>query len=125
MDHAAVQRWLDNYVQAWKTYDSQMIAGLFSEDATYYYSPYAEPLRGRDAIAADWLKNPDAPNSWQAQYHPIMIDGNTAVTNGRSTYFEADGKTVNREFDNIFLLRFDEDGRCREFTEWYMEKPTK
>ena len=125
MDHAAVQQWLDKYVEAWKTYDPQAIGDLFSRDALYSYSPYADPLKGRDAIVADWLKNPDAPDRWQAQYRPLMIDGNRAVANGRSIYFEADGKTINREFDNIFLLRFDEDGRCQEFTEWYMEKRKK
>lgn len=123
MDHAAVQQWLDNYVEAWKTYDEQQIAALFSAEATYSYGPYHQPLRGRDAIIADWLVNPDPPNSFKASYRPLAVEGNTAVANGRSTYFEADGKTLKREFDNIFLLRFDQAGRCTEFAEWFMEKP--
>jgi hypothetical protein len=24
---------------------------------------------------------------------------------------------------NLFVLAFDDDGRCREFTEWYMKHP--
>lgn len=123
MDHAAVQRWLDNYVQAWTTYDPQMIAGLFTEDSLYYYSPYGDPVRGRKAIVANWLEHRDAPNTYQAHYRPLVVEGNTAIANGRSTYFEADGRTVSREYDNLFLLRFDEEGRCREFVEWLMEKP--
>jgi hypothetical protein len=27
------------------------------------------------------------------------------------------------EYDNLFLLRFDADGRCQEYREWYMQKP--
>lgn len=123
MDHAAVQKWLDNYVEAWKSYDEEKIVALFSQDAQYYYGPYRQPLRGRDAIIADWLVNPDPPNSFTASYRPLVVEGNTAVANGRSTYFEADGQTLKREFDNIFLLRFDQAGRCTEFTEWFMEKP--
>jgi hypothetical protein len=123
MDHAAVQRWLDQYVQAWKTYDPQLIGDLFSETAAYYFGPYHKPVTGRDAIVANWLENRDAPGTYQAQYRPLVVEGNTAVVNGRSTYFKPDGKTFLREFDNIFLLRFDDDGRCTEFVEWFMEKP--
>lgn len=25
--------------------------------------------------------------------------------------------------DNCFVIRFDPDGRCIEFTEWFMERP--
>jgi hypothetical protein len=122
MDHAAVQRWLDNYVQAWKTYDPQQIGDLFSEDAAYS-SPYYEPTKGRSAIVAEWLARRDAPGTYAAHYFPLVVEGNTAVANGRSTYFEPDGKTFRTEFDNIFLLRLDDSGRCREFKEWYIQKP--
>ncbi len=123
MDHASVQQWLDNYVEAWQTYDPQKIAELFTEDSTYYYSPYGDPVRGRDAVVANWIEYRDQPNTYKAHYRPLVVEGSTAVVNGRSTYFEPDGKTFSREYDNIFLLRFDEDGRCREFVEWFMEKP--
>jgi hypothetical protein len=52
-----------------------------------------------------------------------MIEGNRAVTNGRSRYFEQDGSTLRAEWDNIFVLRFDGQGRCMEYKEWYMERP--
>lgn len=123
MDHAAVQRWLDKYVEAWKSYDPQAIGELFSDDAAYYHSPYGEPVRGRAAIVANWLEDRDTTGTYTAKYQPIVVEGDTAIANGRSTYFEADGKTFEREYDNIFRLRFDDEGRCREFTEWYMEKP--
>ena len=125
MDHASVQRWLDNYVEAWRTYDELKINALFSEDARYFYSPYGDPVIGRSAIVANWLENRDAPGTYQAQYRPLVVEGNTAVANGRSTYYEPDGKTYLREYDNIFLLRFDDSGRCTEFTEWFMQKPAE
>ena len=65
-----VQRWLDGYVDAWRTYDPASIAALFADDATYAYQPYREPLRGRDAIVASWLESPDAAGSWEARYEP-------------------------------------------------------
>jgi len=118
--HASVQKWLDDYVNAWKTYDPAAIGALFSKDAGYRYNPYDEPVRGRDTIVLNWLENRDAPDTYSGQYHPIAVDGNVAVANGQSLYYEADGKTLHRQFDNIFVLRFDDDGLCEDFCEWFM-----
>ena len=117
MTAADVQRWLDAYVAAWRTYDRDAIAALFSADASYAYHPYDEPLRGRDAIVANWLDEPDDPGSWEASYRPLMLDGDRAVATGESRY--ADGEV----FSNLWVLRFDDDGRCSEFVEWFMLQP--
>jgi hypothetical protein len=121
IDTQSVQKWLDDYVSAWKSYDKAAIAALFTENAAYRYNPYDQPIRGRDAIIAQWLDNPDAPNTFAAEYHPLAINGNLAVTNGHSIYYQADGKTIVRQFDNIFVLKFDGSGRCEDFCEWYMQ----
>lgn len=58
MDRNGAQAWLDRYAAAWRSYDRDEIAALFSEDATYryhVYDPENETLRGRDAIVEDWL----------------------------------------------------------------------
>lgn len=121
---ATVAAWLDAYSDAWRTYDPAAIGNLFSTDAIYLYSPWSEPLRGRDAIVASWLEHPDAPpGSYAGSYEPIAVTGDVAVARGRSRYLEADGTTLRTEFANVFVLRFDADGRCSEFCEWYMERP--
>jgi ketosteroid isomerase-like protein len=119
-DQGSVRKWLSDYVSAWKSYDPAAIGALFSEDATYRYSPFDEPMRGREAIVASWLENRDAPDTYSAEYQPIAVDGDTAVSHGRSLYYDADGKVI-RQFDNIFVMRFAEDGRCADFCEWYMQ----
>src|SRR5918997_1137393 len=55
MQRGDVDRWLADYVEAWRTYERARIAALFSADAEYRYHPYDEPLRGRDAIVRAWL----------------------------------------------------------------------
>lgn len=119
----AVEAWLRQYVEAWKSYDPQTIGDLFTEDARYFYGPYDAPLEGRAAIIASWLADRDKPGTYTGEYHLLMAEGNRVVTNGRSTYFGDDGKTPIREYDNIFVLEFDDRGRCRLFREWYMGKP--
>jgi uncharacterized protein (TIGR02246 family) len=120
-DRATVAAWLDAYVAAWKSYDPAAVGALFAEDATYAYHPWDEPLRGRTAIVTDWLANQDPPGSFEAAYEPLAVDGDLAVATGRSRYLAPDGSLV-REYWNCFVLRLDADGRCREFTEWYMKR---
>jgi hypothetical protein len=116
-----VQRWLDAYVDAWRSYDPAAIAALFSDDASYAYQPYREPVRGRDAIVADWLESPDLAGSWDASYEAYAADGERAVAVGQSKYFE-NGMLASLYY-NVWLLRFDADGRCTEFIEYWREHP--
>ena len=117
----ALQAWLDAYVAAWRSYDAAAIGALFTEDACYAYHPWDsgdEMVRGRAAIVASWLEHPDEPGSWEAAYRPGLIDGDRATAVGVTRY-HSDGNV----FDNLWELRF-AGGRCAEFVEWYMQRPT-
>jgi hypothetical protein len=124
MDAAGVDRWLDAYVEAWKSYDREAIAALYAEDAECRYHPYDDPIRGRDAIVDSWFgvgetaPSQDREGTYHASYRPVAIDGDLAVVVGVSTY--ADPPAT---YDNCWLIRFDSEGRCREFTEWFMARP--
>lgn len=131
MDVESAQDWLDRYVAAWLSYDPDDVAALFSEDIAYRYHPYDEPIVGREAVVAAWLaedgqdgsSSRDAPGTYEARYSPIAIDGDTVVATGSSRYRDdADGPVV-RIYENCFILRFDGNGRCREFTEYYIRRP--
>ena len=86
-----VQRWLDGYVDAWRSNDPEAIGALFAPDATYRFQPYGDPVVGREAIVANWLEDPDEPGSWQARYEPYAVDGDRAVAIGESRYVQPDG----------------------------------
>ncbi len=113
----AVDRWLERYVTAWKSGDREAIGDLFAEDATYRYHPWDEPVRRRDAIVESWFEDPDEPGTFEASYETYAVDGDHAVATGTSTYARGD------VYDNVFLLRFDGDGRCADFAEWFMKRP--
>jgi ketosteroid isomerase-like protein len=117
MTHDAVQAWLDAYIAAWRGYDPDAIADLFAENATYAYQPWATAVEGREAIVAAWLSEQDEPGSWDAEYRPLLVAGDQAVVVGDTRYVNE------QDFANLFLLTFDDDGRCSTFIEWYMPKP--
>jgi ketosteroid isomerase-like protein len=130
VDRNEVDRWLDAYVEAWKSYDREQVAALFSADVAYRYHSYDEPVRGRDEVVRSWLgedepagaSSRDAAGTYDATYRTVAVDGDVAVATGSSSYRNAPGEPVSRIFDNCFVMRFDADGRCREFTEWYVER---
>jgi ketosteroid isomerase-like protein len=131
MERADVQRWLNAYVEAWRAYDRDRIAALFADEIEYRYNPYDEPVRGRDAVVESWLgegdhkgaSTRDEEGTYDAAYEPVAVDGEVAVAIGISTYLSEPGGRVEKVYDNCFVMRFDADGRCREFTEWYMKRP--
>jgi ketosteroid isomerase-like protein len=131
MDHTTVQRWLDRYVEAWRSYEPGSIGELFSDDVEYRYHPYDEPVVGREAVVRSWLgessepdaSTRDAPGTFEACYAPVAVDGDTAVATGTSSYRDEPGGPYTQVFHTCFVLRFDQDGRCREFTEFYVRQP--
>jgi ketosteroid isomerase-like protein len=131
MDHDAAQDWLNRYVDAWISYDRAAIAGLFSQDVAYRYHPYDEPVVGRDTVVASWLgetesadaSTRDTPGTYEAAYTPVAVDGDTVVATGTSRYRDEPGGPVVRSYENCFVMRFDGEGRCREFTEYYLRRP--
>ena len=120
LDRAGFQRWLDGYVEAWKSYDPERIGALFSEGAEYRHHPKDEPIKGREAIVADWLEDPYEAGRYDGHYEPLAIEGENHVASGWSRDFDGDGKLVD-EYWNVYLCRFDADGRCTSFTEWWIQ----
>ncbi len=131
MDHETAHEWLQRYIHAWISYDPGDISALFSDDIVYRYHPYDEPIVGRTAVVASWLgedsadgaSSRDEPGTYDAEYAPVAVDGDTVVATGMSRYREVPDGPVVRTYDNCFVMRFDAEGRCREFTEYYMRRP--
>ncbi len=132
MDHDSAQAWLDAYVEAWRTYEPDRIRALFSDDVAYRYHPYDEPVVGADAVVASWLgesdadgaSTRDAPGSFDARFAPVAVDGDTVVASGVTSYRQVPDGPVERVYDNCFLMKFDGEGRCRDFTEFYVRRPS-
>ena len=116
MDRADVDAWLERYAAAWRSNDADEIGRLFSEGCQYRYQPSSEPVVGRDAIVNSWLEEGDEPGTFDASYSCWAVDGDRAVATGWSCYTVPEPKV----YDNVFLLAFDGNGQCAEFTELYL-----
>lgn len=115
MDRDAVQRWVDRYEGAWRTPGTDELGRLFADDATYRVSPWARPVEGLAAIAALWedeREGPDEPFTMASEV--VAVDGDTAVVRLAVDYLRPGGT----RWRDLWVLRFDADGRCVAFEEW-------
>ncbi|MDE0547098.1 nuclear transport factor 2 family protein [Microbacterium sp. C7(2022)] len=111
------QRFLDGYLDAWRTNDGDSIRALFTEDATYRGSArHLDPATGIDAIVALWDEERDAPETWSYSGGVDLETPGHAVIRGTTTY--TDGVKAGA-YANVWLVRFDESGKACEFQDWW------
>ena len=66
----------------------------------------------------------DRPGTYRGDYRPLLMQNETVIAVGTSRYYTDDTRgTLDREYHNLWVLRFAGDGRCGSFTEWYMRVP--
>jgi ketosteroid isomerase-like protein len=112
--------WVDRYVTAWRSNDSEDIGSLFTEDARYYTAPFREPWVGRDVIVAGWIDRKDEPGQWEFRHEILGADGDVGFVRGWTRYAPTD-QEPQTDYSNLWIIRLEPDGRCSEFTEWWME----
>ncbi|HEY0374307.1 MAG TPA: nuclear transport factor 2 family protein [Amnibacterium sp.] len=115
--HELAEDWVRRYERAWATNDPDDVRALFAPDGEYRFHPWDEPVVGHDAIVTAWLDAQDTADDHTFTWSVVAVDGPTAVVQGRTTYTDGD------VYDNLWVLRFADDGRAASFTEWYMEPP--
>jgi uncharacterized protein (TIGR02246 family) len=113
-----LRSWIEGYVRAWNSNDPAEIGALFTEDAAYYTEPYSAPWRGRDEIVRQWLDRRDEPGEAEFRWQPLTVAPDVAVVQGETLY-----RTPPHTYSNLWVIRLDAEGRCSEFTEWWMRHP--
>jgi hypothetical protein len=113
-----LEEWVEGYQRAWNSNDPEQIGALFTDDARYYTEPFATPWRGRPAIVDAWLDRKDEPGQASFDWQPLVITPDVSVVVGTTTY-----RDPPKVYSNLWVIRLDPEGRCREFTEWWMLHP--
>lgn len=109
--------WMDAYLAAWTSNDPVLIAALFSSDAVYDPQTADGELHGHAEILEWWRAIDDDPDNWDFEWLPLVETDEVAVVTGTTRYFDPEAS-----YRNLFVIKFDEDDLCRDFTEWYIEE---
>jgi ketosteroid isomerase-like protein len=113
MDRIGFEAWIGAYERAWRTAGVEALKELFTEDATYRMSPYAEPVRGLEAIGALWEREREGPGErFEMSYEVVAVDGETGVARIEVAYGSG------AAYRDLWVVRFAANGRCPAFEEW-------
>jgi catechol 2,3-dioxygenase-like lactoylglutathione lyase family enzyme len=110
-----VQAWLDAYERAWRRAGTASLGELFTEDAIYRQSPYERPLAGLEEIGEMWEAEREGPDeAFTMRSALVAMSGETAVVRVDVRY----ERSTPREYRDLWVIGFAQDGRCRSFEEW-------
>jgi hypothetical protein len=115
----AAGRWLEAYGRAWEGRDPDAAADLFTEDASYAWGPFEEPLRGQGAIRRRWAEATEAQRN--VRFGSEVLGAVDAGAVARWWCAFAVGE-AHIELEGIFLVSLTADERCRDFREWWNER---
>ena len=108
-----IESWVAAYERAWRSAGTERLGSLFAADASYRMSPYEDPAVGLDAIAGLWEREREGPDEdFEMRHEVVATEADTAVVRVSVEY------GTGAEYRDLWVLRFAEDGRCREFEEW-------
>jgi ketosteroid isomerase-like protein len=115
VDRASVRAWIDAYERAWRTAGVAGLAELFSADAVYSPGPFEEAVNGLAAIEEMWERERQGPDeAFKMKSELIAVEGDTAVARLEVHY----GEPRSQLYLDLWVMRFDEAGRCSAFEEW-------
>jgi hypothetical protein len=109
------ERWIESYEAAWRAAGTERLGELFAEEARYRTAPFENPFEGLGAIAEFWDAEREGPDEeFTMSWELVAVEGDTAVARVEVAY----GDPVDRRYRDMWVIRLDSDGRCREFEEW-------
>jgi ketosteroid isomerase-like protein len=113
-----LEDWLAAYGAAWEARDSARVAMLFTEDALYQETPYAEPFSGRDGIGSYWDSVTADQEAIEFEFDALAISGETGIAQW-SARFRSIAGDVPVELNGVFVLEFADANRVRSLREWW------
>jgi limonene-1,2-epoxide hydrolase len=121
MNRASLQSWLEAYRRAWEERDAEAAVELYSEDATYQETPFVPPMRGRNALLEYWKNVARTQDEIGVSCEVIAICEGLCFARWHATFTRLPTRT-RLELDGIFLLTFDQLGKCTALREWWHRK---
>jgi ketosteroid isomerase-like protein len=120
VDVSWASEWIEDYADAWRRGDDEVVAELFTEDAIYRSSPFRSPTVGRDAIREYWRTATATQEDLELEFGQPVVHGNRVVVEWWARMRDQ-GQDIT--LPGCLLLRFASGGRCEELREyWHLEQ---
>ena len=113
-----LSRWLEAYGAAWVNKDPAAAAALFTEDASYQETPYAEPFAGRAGIGEYWATVTKDQDDIDFSYRVLGTSGSTGFAQW-SARFRLASEDARVELNGVFVLEFADTTHVSSLREWW------
>ncbi len=123
MNHKGFKSWLEAYRATWETRDPHGAGELFTDDATYYETPFQEPIKGRSRIIEYWSDATQSQEGIRFGYEILAVTENIGIARWWVSYARIPSKKLVR-LNGIFVVALNEETRCTEFREWWHSEAT-
>lgn len=117
-DKEELTRWLEAYGAAWESRDAASASALFTQDATYQETPYAEPFRGRAAIGEYWSRVTEDQDGIDFGFEALGCSGNLGFAQWSARFRSISGDAP-VELNGVFVLEFADSGHVSSLREWW------
>jgi hypothetical protein len=123
VNQSIFSKWLDDYGNAWERQDPDAAAAIFSENGTYAWGPFTEPIKGKEAIRDAWRYATQAKqDNIKFGYEVLAVVDGRGIARWWASMESLPSRTPVR-MEGIFLVTLATDGRCDVFREWWNEDP--
>lgn len=119
ISRADLEAWLDAYERAWEQKDPDAAASLFTADAQYFETPYAEPFKGAAGVREYWARVTADQRDIDFRYDIVAVEGNKGVA-AWSAVFNTISGGARVELNGVFVLEFADSRRCKTLREWWL-----
>ena len=118
MNPESLSEWLTSYAQAWSVRDSLRIASLFSDDAIFQETPFADPLHGRPAIRTFWENAITDQSEVDLGFEVLSVTPNMGIAQWWASYTLISTADVVK-VDGIAVIGLSTHNVCTSFHQWW------
>lgn len=112
------QSWLTEFGDAWQARNTGRFAGLFAENALFYWTPFDEPKRGRADLAA-------AFSAAVSEQEEIEFGARILYTQALlgaahwSCSFTRSSSAERIHLDGVLVVQFSDGGEALSYRQWW------
>ncbi len=116
------RRWMDAYGASWVAQRPEDKKSIFTEDATYMYTPFHPLIRGMKNILSYSGNSARLQKDVEFHYQVLAVTEEYGLCRwfAAATWRETEQRI---RFDGIYQVFLNDDGKCYRFDEWWHSDP--
>ena len=120
---ARFMEWLEGYKNGWVGQDLEQTLSMFTDDATYMYTPFHDLMRGKAEISAYIKKGAiGLQREIEFSYEILAVTAGYGINRWWAALtWKPTGERLH--FDGIYQVFLNDENLCYRFDEWWHADP--